>query len=295
MDRRGRRVTLSAMSWLRAGREDRGPIVAMTRGVNGAWVLADGGPETHVIFVPLVGDPEHRHSVRRSLTCVRAYDDDSVYAAGPGSVLVGYGGRWDDDELPAHSVRAIWCADHIYVLADRELLYFNGRWRTVELDVVGLDGDWAAGDGVGADNLIVGTNGTHSCIATGSGARWTREGCSSFYLYHARVTPTGAFALGGDGLWSRKRGEWIEHAAYDDRRNVLRMPLALDVVRDAPFVIAATTFNRSSVRISTFDGTWHVRPSPPETRVHAIVACRMPDGSLLAGDRAGALWRSTPG
>src|SRR6185503_1217908 len=262
------------MSWLRAGREERGPIVAMTPGVNGAWVLAGGAAETHVLFVPLDGDPELRHSAHRRLTRVHAYDDGTVYAAGPGSVLVGHDGRWDDDEIAADEVRAIWCADHIYVLADHELLYFDGRWHTIDLDAVGLFGEWRAGDGAGADNVIVGTNGTHSCIARGSGARWLSEGCGSFYLYHVRVTPTRTFALGGDGLWSRKRGQWVEHAAYDDRPDVLRFPLALDVVREMPFVIAATTFERSSVAISVFDSTWHVRPSPPETQIDAVVVCR---------------------
>lgn len=279
------------MSWLRVALEKQGPIIAMTRGANGAWLLVGGDPETHVIFVPLAGDAQHRHSVRRHLTHVRAYDDETVYAAGPGSVLVGYDGGWEDDESPALTVRAIWCSDHIYVLADRELAYFDGRWHTVELAVAGLEGDWAAGDGVGADNVIVGTNGTHSCMARGSGARWRRDGCGSWYLYQVRVAATRAFALGGDGLWSRKRGEWIEHPTYDDRRSVLRLPLALDIVRDAPFVIAPSTFDGSTVRFTTFDGSWHDRSAPPGARADTLVACPMPDGSLLAGDRAGALWR----
>lgn len=279
------------MSWRRVALEPRGPIIAMTRGVDGAWVLAGGDSDTHVLFIPVAGEPQHRHRVRRRLARVRAYDDETVYAVGPGTVLVGHDGRWDDDEIPALTVRDIWCADHIYVLGERELVYFDGRWHTVALDDAGLEGDWAAGDGVGADNVIVGTSGTHSCMARGSGARWTRDGCSAWYLYHVRIAPACAFAVGGDGLWSREAGSWIEHHTYADRRSVMRAPVSLDIVGDAPFVIAATALDSPRLRLARFDGTWRAFDWPPGAQMGGVTACRMPDGSILAGDQSGALWR----
>ena len=279
------------MSWQRVAFEPCGPIKAVTRGVDGAWVLAGGDSDTRVLVVPVAGEPQRRHRVRRPLRHVRAYDDGTVYAVGPGHVVVGHEGGWYDDEIPALAVRDIWCADHIYVLADGELLYFDGRWRTVDLVDAGLDGDWAAGDGVGADNVIVGTSGTHSCMARGSGAHWTRDGSSSWYHYHVRVTPTRAFATGGDGLWRREAGSWVEHEPYADRRHFMRTPISLDIVGDAPFVIAGLALHSPRLRLATFDRAWHVFAWPPAARMAGVVACRMPDGSILAGDDIGQLWR----
>ncbi|HEY0987038.1 MAG TPA: hypothetical protein VGD80_08300, partial [Kofleriaceae bacterium] len=214
-----------------------------------------------------------------------------VYAVGPGRVLVGHDGGWVDDEIPALTVNDIWCADRIYVLGERELLYFDGRWRTVGLFDAGLDGDWAAGDGVGADNVIVGTRGTHSCIARGSAAHWTRDGSGSFYHYHVRVSPTRAFATGGDGLWRRESGPWIDHRPYVEGRHYLRTPIALDLVGDTPFVIAAVALDSARLQLATFDGAWRTFAWPPGARMGGVVACRMPDGSILVGDDVGALWR----
>jgi hypothetical protein len=279
------------MSWQRVAFEPCGPIKAVTRGADGAWVLAGGDSDTHVLFVPVAGEPQRRHRVRRHLTRVRAYDDGTVYAVGPGRVLVGHDGGWVDDEIPALTVTDIWCADHIYVLAEHELLYFDVRWHTVHLFDAGLDGDWAAGDGVGADNVIVGIRGTHSCMARGSAANWTRDGSGSWYHYHVRVGPTRAFATGGDGLWRREAGSWAEHGPYNDRRHYLRTPIALDLVGDTPFVIAALALESPRLRLATFDGAWRVFAWPSAAHVGGVVACRMPDGSILAGDDLGALWR----
>ena len=67
-------------------------------------------------------------------------------------------------------------------------------------------------------------------------------------------------------------------------------PLSLDIIGDAPFVIAAMALDRPRVRLATFDGTWRAFAWPP-ARGHGVTMCRMPDGSILAGDQTGALWR----
>jgi len=139
--------------------------------------------------------------------------------------------------------------------------------------------------------LIVGIRGTHSCMARGSAANWTRDGSGSWYHYHVRVGPTRAFATGGDGLWRREAGSWVEHGPYNDRRHYLRTPIALDLVGDTPFVIAALALESPRLRLATFDGAWRVFAWPSAAHVGGVVACRMPDGSILAGDNLGVLWR----
>jgi hypothetical protein len=266
-----------------------GPIVAMRECATGAWVLVRDAMATQLLFVTVDGEVRLAHTVDIQLTRIRVYDDGRIYAAGD-ATLVRFDGAWHEDPIPAiERVSAVWADDGVYVLGARELLHFDGRWHSVDLRRA-PDVRWADGDGRDGFSVIVGTDATHSCIASGRGTQWTREGCGSFYLYKVRVASSmRAFALGGDSLWERDRGSWSKTTYVKPQPG---FPCALALVEDRPFTIELGLSGAHQPVLGTYDGTWHRLPFPPGARMESIVACRMPDGRILTGDQAGALWRT---
>lgn len=157
------------------------------------------------------------------------------------------------------------------------LFYFDGAaWTEIDLPARDIRGFFVAGacgrDGYG---WIVGTYGTHSCMARGRGTDWERDGCGSWYLYHVHVGADGtAFALGGDGLWRHHAdGGWRAVEAFGDS---IGAPLALGTVQGKPWVIDARSLGAWAEGRATAVGLFMGGP---------WVTLVPPEGSLAQDDR----------
>lgn len=191
------------------------------------------------------------------LRTIARLKDGSAAAGGGGLLIRDDRGEWSAHSAPASLVR-IWGVGPtcVYALGERghgkemlgkteleaarvshPLFYFDGR-RWAEIDVgPGFFVDGAC-DADGR-SWIVGTHSTHSCMATGKGTEWRRDGCSSWYLYRVHVDEGGqAFALGGDGLWRHEGQDWVEVGAFGSG---LVFPLALSSVGGKPWVVTDQT------------------------------------------------------
>ncbi len=182
-------------------------------------------------------------AVSGRLNAIGVLGDGSVLAVGE-SVSVLFDGEWSTIGSGLPACRRIWGANPgcVNALSDQGLSCFGGRsWERVDLDAQGIPGGWADGDvdsrGIG---WIVGTNGTHSCMAMGSGRSWQKDGCGAGYLYLVHVPDDGhAFAAGGDGLWRHDGVEWIDVDQLH-HSDVSRSPLALSSARERPIAVACT-------------------------------------------------------
>ncbi len=190
----------------------------------------------------------HRHAggwlqafaVNSRLDSIGTLGDGSVMAVGESLSVLFDGDRWSTMGSGLKGSYRIWgthpgCAN---ALTAHGLFYFDGTsWGRLDLEAQGIRGHWADGDSdSGGKGWIVGTHGTHSCMATGSGASWREDGCGSWYLYLVYVADDGhAFAAGGDGLWRHDGTRWID---VDGERDVSRLPLALSAAGPTPIAVA---------------------------------------------------------
>jgi hypothetical protein len=181
-------------------------------------------------------------AVKRRLDSIATLCDGSVLAVGEQLSVLFDGYRWSTIGSGLKGSRRIWgahpaCAN---ALTEQGLFYFDGQtWARVDL---GISGAWADGDcDSGGAGWIVGTHGSHSCMAAGSGTNWRADGCGSWYLYLVYVGEGGrAFAAGGDGLWRHDGTRWT---GMDDHRDVSRLPLAVSAVGPSPIVVATKMRN----------------------------------------------------
>jgi hypothetical protein len=191
----------------------------------------------------------------------------------------------------------------VYALANYEMLfYFDGNhWVRVNLE--GIPGDWWNGDcDTSGTSWIVGTWGTHSCMATGWGLQWVTDGCGSYYLYDVCIADDGVgFAVGGDGLWQlAPTGFWIRVQAYGRDLSRWAIGLAADLG-----VAVVVTWRHPNVRellkpvteLEIFVGAdWQAVPSPfPFIRDQKPqpVAAVLPGRRILLAVGS-EIWESTP-
>ncbi len=122
------------------------------------------------------GGWERAFAVSHRLDSIGVLGDGSVLAAGEALSVLFDGHRWSTMDSGLKGSHRIWgaspaCAN---ALSDEGLFYFDGRcWKRVDLEAQGVRGQWADGDSdSGGKGWIVGSHGTHSCLATGAGATW---------------------------------------------------------------------------------------------------------------------------
>lgn len=243
------------------------------------------------------------------LDSIGVLGDGSVLAAGEALSVLFDGDRWSSVDSGLKGSHRIWgahpgCAN---ALTDEGLFCFDGKsWERVDLEAQGVRGQWADGDSdSGGRGWIVGTHGTHSCLASGSGATWREDACGSWYLYLVHVADDGhAFAAGGDGLWRHDGTRWSE---VDGGHDVPRLPLALSAAGPDPLAVACRirefmqpAQNPRSARfqpgseLEVFTATtWRTVRSPitiglpPETQLAVDSEARL----LMA--RGSSVWEST--
>lgn len=184
-------------------------------------------------------------AVSRRLDSIATLGDGSVLAVGAQQSVLFDCDRWSTIESGLAGSRRIWGAHpaRVNALTGQGLFHFDGRdWARVDLKAQGISGCWEDGDceSCGA-GWIVGTYGTHSCMAAGSGPSWREDGCGSWYLHLVYVGEGGhAFAAGGDGLWRHDGARWT---GKDHARDVSRHPLAVSAVGPSPIVVATKMSN----------------------------------------------------
>lgn len=187
------------------------------------------------------GEWERAFEIEGQLEAIGSLGDGSVMAVGKARTAFFDGERWRSTDSGLRGCRRVWGATLgcVNALSADGLFWFDGgRWRSVDLEARGIGGSWADGDGDSRGRgWIVGCNGTHSCMASGSGSSWTEDGCGSWYLYLVYVADDGhAFAAGGDGLWRHDGAHWIPVIHDGD---LSRFPLALSAEGPSPVVVAS--------------------------------------------------------
>ena len=205
--------------WAVAQRRHRdGTNSAIFRRGHEEWVIADGF------------DSRLRPSAHR---------DGSIVAVGESSVHFDKDG-WVIRELTVPCSR-VWGAHAscVYALCGQNLFHFDGhKWVDVDLEAMGIPGDWSDGDCDSAGtSWVVGCWETHSCMAKGRGTQWKQDGCGSWYLYRVHIGDDGiGFAAGGDGLWRRSRSGWAQVRSYG--HELRRMPIAVGAHAGGAVVVA---------------------------------------------------------
>ena len=235
--------------------------------------------------------------VNSPLDAVGILGDGSVLAAGEMVTVVFDGDNWSTIRSGLRGSRRIWGANpaSANALADSGLCYFDGhKWGSVELAAQGIPGDWGDGDcdssGAG---WIVGTYGSHCCVAVGSGTSWQKDGCGSSYLHRIFVGESGrAFAAGGDGLWRHDRTGWMKvHHKVD----VSRLPLAVSAVGATPIVVATKLDDhrlKSTLELLTATG-WQTIPAPVPLNVELISGLEIDISARLLIAQGSTVWVSS--
>lgn len=269
------------------------PVFELVTGEH-AVLSRDGGSS---IAVREAGGWREVAAVEWSLATVAALGDGSLVAAGPGVMVHVVGGRTEVREVPA-ACSQVWGPrwDCVYAIAGPRLMRFDGRWRTVDLAGQGIEGAWADG-ACDASGLcwIVGTFGTHSCMATGMGDAWTTGGCGSWYLYRVAVDAAGTwFAAGGDGLWRLTDGVWRAVEAYREGPGIY--PMGLQVRDGAARVIGTDVMTLAAGRgvpaLAAFvDGRWTTVELPTPLVDGAVALTDA--GGLRLGEGVD-VWESSP-
>jgi hypothetical protein len=289
------------LEWAKSDVGVPGEVVALASAGDAVWAVARQRPDwwrrlaerlnvkTSGIGTGVVSHVLSRHdgrwssrfSVRGSLNAICTMGDGSVVAVGDRLAVHCAGGQWAVFRPPVQ-LNHVWGARSscVYALGQDMLFYFGGgSWTHVDLPALGINGQWADGscDSSGA-SWIVGTWGTHSCMAKGLGTEWKSDGCGSWYLYKVAIGENGhGFAAGGDGLWQRVDDSWEGVEAYG--RDLLRVPLALLACSASPLVVSWRAPGPSG------EGAGKIRPC---LNLDVFVSCRwqtvsvpVPQTSLL--------------
>lgn len=258
----------------------------------------------------------HRHgggwarvfAINGRLDSISTLGDGSVLAVGDELSVLFDGSRWSTIESGIKRSRRIWGArvSSANAVADEGLFHFDGReWSRLDLKAHGIPGDWADGDcDSGGAGWIVGTNGTHSCMAAGSGSTWRPDSSGSWYLslvYVADGSP--AFAAGGDGLWRHDGGQWVGDSHH---RDVSRHPLALSVVESTPIVVTFKLRDLMPPRSGRMAGAelevlevltavgWQTIRPPITLDLDHMVGLEVDRDARILIPRGSSVWESSP-
>jgi hypothetical protein len=233
-----------------------------------------------------------------SLNAISAHRDHSIVAVGESSVHID-GRCWDVRKLDC-PCSLVWGAHAscVYALSRNIIFHFDGHeWVSVDLAAKGIPGDWADGDcDSTGTSWVVGTWETHSCMATGRGSRWERDGCGSWYLYRVCIDNGGVgFAVGGDGLWQLSGARWDRVEAYGD--DLGRLPIALNSCAGRAVVATARFFEPVVIEFEVFVGDmWRTVPLPiPLHRdAEARVVVETLEGPRILLGQGSLVWESDP-
>ena len=298
------------LNWTERRVSPHGEVIALTRPKSTEpWALCRSrrlfGERTRVLRRH-AGDWDLAFEVKGRLDSIGALGDGSVLAVGRSRSMI-FDDRCTTIESGPRGCLRVWgaqpgCAN---ALTDEGLFHFDGRhWHRVELKAAGIHGRWADGDcDSRGRGWIVGMHGTHSCMASGSGANWQEDGCGSWYLYLVHVPDGGsAFAAGGDGTWRRDAGAWVK---VDRGRDVSRFPLALSAAGPTPIVVAvglrgiresvARGKSSSSSTLEIWAGSdWQAVPAPVDhERLGASILAVDREARLFLA-QGGSVWESSP-
>lgn len=270
------------LSWIEQRVAPKAKVVALCRPKSDSlWALGRAQRLLRTRTAVLHNDADAWHwafAVNDRLDSIASLGDGSVLAVGEHLSALFDGECWSTMQSGLKGCRRIWGA-HLAsanALTEEGLFYFDGRdWARVDLKGAGIFGHWVDGDcDPGGAGWIVGTHGTHSCMAAGSATTWRVDRCGSWYLYLIYVGHgSSVFAAGGDGLWRHDGTHWTN---MDDDRDLSRLPLALSAVGPSPIVIATTERNLQrptpEIEVLTPDGWQTVRaPEPLDVSHQALI------------------------
>jgi hypothetical protein len=300
------------LTWKEVRVDAKFDVIALSRPKSGTlWALGHGRRMFSAVTAILhrrAGLWKRAFVVDGRLDTIATLGDGSILATGEWLSVLFDGERWSTTESGLKRSHRIWgahlgCANALTLAG--QLFCFDGRWwEYVDLEGYGIDGTWADGDcDTSGRGWIVGTNGSHSCMATGSGLRWQRDGCGSWYLNRVYVAEDGrAFAAGGDGVVWRYDGSKWSTVGSGQRRVGGPLPLALSAAGPDPIVVACafeqiTRLEKHTAELLAFNATgWHpfrvpVAMKPPGRTGLAIdTTARL----LLIPTGPRSIWESSP-